>query len=59
MLSKNDVAEISKMINEAKKDLRNEFRNNSNTHSTTEVETKSDVNDNTEAILELSEIIGG
>lgn len=59
MLDNHDKNEIMKMMKQLKEELRAEFNANSNTHSNTENVTNVNVDDNTNAILELAEIVGG
>jgi len=58
-MTSEDRAEVMKMIKEAKDEIRNYIRDNSNIHSGIEANTDQNVSDNTDAILELAEIIGG
>jgi len=58
-MTNDDRYEVMKMIKQAKDELRREFWDESNKNWADKAETKENVNDNTDAILELAEIVGG
>lgn len=59
MLSSEDRAEVMKMVAEAKEELRKEIWDASNRNHDDKNGIKTDVADNTDAIIELAEIVGG
>lgn len=59
MLSNEDRAEVMKMIAEAKEEMRREVWDASNRNHEDKGEMKQNTADNTDAILELADIIGG
>ena len=59
MLDNKDRAEIMAMLAEAKKELRKEIWDASNRNHDDKNCIKTDVSDNTDAIMELAEIVGG
>lgn len=58
-MTKSDKAEIMKMLADVKKELRKEIWDASNRDHEDKQDIKTDVSDNTDAIMELAEIIGG
>ena len=59
MLSKEDRKEIMKMLADVKKELRSEFSHESNSNYEDKASIRTDVADNTDAIIELAELLGG
>lgn len=59
MLDNRDIAEIKKMLAELKAELRKEMWDASNRNHEDKDGIKIDVADNTDAIIELAELIGG
>lgn len=59
MLDNRDRAEIMKMLAEVKKELRKEIWDASNRNHSDKAGMKNDTADNTDAILELAELLGG